>query len=81
MPHIFASLNCCSDRVISIAAETIETMENTDFFFYPQVLYKKLQILKKFTRLSNFCASKLLFKNILRSAVFAQTGEIHIKAA
>ena len=74
MLHIFASLNCCSDSVISVAAETVETMENTDFCY-------KIQIFKKFTRLSNFCAFKLLFKNILRSAVFAQTGEIHIKAA
>ena len=61
MPHIFASLNCCSDCEISIAAETIEMYGKPDFCYYPQVLCKSLHIVRAFTRLNNFCVSKLLF--------------------
>ena len=56
-------------------------MENTDFRYYPQVLYKNLHILRIFTRLNNFFVSISFFQNMLTSAFFAETGEIRVKAA
>ena len=57
-------------------------MENTDFRYYPQVLYKNLHIQRIFTRLNNFFVSKSFFQN--HSSIlpfFAETGEIRVKAA
>ena len=45
MPHNFASLNWCSDCEISVDEETTELYgKNTDFRYYPQILYKKLYL-------------------------------------
>ena len=61
MPHIFASLNFCSDCKMSIAAETIELYGKQWISLLSTNFIEKTSYLEEIYKSKSLCVSKSLF--------------------